>query len=282
MNMRFGLALSALLVSATPVTLLAQDYEYHPFISDSFTATLGFMKSSNSFKFSAEPIGIPEELGQYIDFGDSIGVSDSSTFFNGQIKWKFGSRKQWSLAGQYFSNNASGNRTLTEDVSWEDITFEEGTYAEAGVKLAVTRVFLGYSLIKKPQHDLGIGVGIHNLDLSAYIEGELRINGETTGRQKVSNGASQILPNIGGWYNYSPARKWLLHARLDWISAAIGDYDGSLWNSSIGVNYQAWRNVGFDLSWQYFDLNVDVENSDWVGGAEMTYSGPVLAVTFSW
>lgn len=282
MNIRFGLALSALILSATPVTLLAQDYEYHPFISDSFSASLGYMKSSNSFEFRAERVGTPEEFKGDIDFDDSIGVSDSSTFFNGQLKWKFGSRKQWSLSGQYFSNNATGHSTLTEDISWEDVTFEEGTYVEGGVKLAVTRVFLGYSLIRKPQHDLGIGIGIHNLDLDAYIEGEVRANGETTGRQKVSNGASQILPNIGGWYNYSPARKWLLHARLDWISANIGDYDGSLWNSSIGVNYQAWRNVGFDLSWQYFHLNVKVDNSDWIGGANMTYSGPVLAVTFGW
>jgi len=282
MNIRFGLALSALILSATPVTLLAQDYEYHPFISDSFSASLGFMKSSNSFKFSAEPVGIPEDYKGDIDFNDSIGVSDSSTFFNGQLKWKFGSRKQWSLSGQYFSNNATGNSTLKEDVTWEEITFEEGSYIEGGVKLAVTRLFLGYSLIRKPQHDLGIGAGIHNLDLDAYLEGELRANGETTGRLRLPKSASQILPNLGGWYNYSPAKKWLLHARLDWISANIGDYDGSLWNSSIGVNYQAWRNVGFDLSWQYFNLNVNVDSSDWIGGADMTYSGPVLAVTFGW
>jgi hypothetical protein len=51
----------------------------------------------------------------------------------------------------------------------------------------------------------------------------------------------------------------------------------------VGVGYQLWRNVGVDLSWQYFNLNLDVEDEgDWVGGAEMTYSGPVVSMTFNW
>jgi hypothetical protein len=74
----------------------------------------------------------------------------------------------------------------------------------------------------------------------------------------------------------------LIHSRVDWISAEIGDYDGGLWNVSAGVNYQAFRHVGFDLSWQYFDLHVKVDKSSWRGKTKMTYSGPVLAATFSW
>lgn len=95
-------------------------------------------------------------------------------------------------------------------------------------------------------------------------------------------GDNQPLPNIGGWYNYSPAKNWLLHARVDWISANIGDYDGGLWNTNIGVGYQAWEHVGFDLSWQYFNLNLKVDKDDWTGGADMTYSGPVFSMIFAW
>lgn len=93
---------------------------------------------------------------------------------------------------------------------------------------------------------------------------------------------SQPLPNLGFWYNYSPARKWLLQGRVDWISAEIGDYDGTLWNTTLGVNYQAFRHVGFSLSYQYFNLNLNVNSSDWKGGIDLRYRGPVLAVTGNW
>ena len=281
MNFRLYLALSALILLA-PATLLAQDYDYHPTISDKFTASLGAMRSSNSFEARADNSGVAENFGEDIDFDDILGVSSSSTFFNGQFRWKFGKARKWSLSGQYFSNNATGNSTLTEDVEWNDVIFREGTFAEAGIKLAVTRAFLGRSFIKNDQNDFGLGIGIHNLDMRIYIEGEIKIDDETTGVQREEVSGSQILPNIGGWYNFSPARRWLLHSRVDWISANIGDYDGGLWNVSVGVNYQAWRHVGLDLSWQYFDLHLEVDKSDWTGGAQMIYSGPVLAVTFGW
>lgn len=279
MNHKLHRHLLVLAVLLSPATLLAQEYDYHPAISDNFTASLGAMKSSNSFKASADRLNVPDPFDKDIDFGDNFNVSDSSTFFNGNIRWKFGKKRKWSLSGQYFSNDATGSAELDEDIEWEDVTFPEGAYVSAGVKLAVTRLFLGRSFYKNEQNDFGLGVGLHNLDLNLFIQGEIRESAEP---RRKNESANQPLPNIGGWYNYSPARNWLIHGRVDWISADIGDYDGGLWNVNLGVAYQAWRHVGFDLTWQYFNLHVDVDKSDWIGGVDLTYSGPVLAVTFGW
>ncbi len=263
-----------------PEILPAQDYAYHPALSDRFTASLGAMRSSDSFKIGADEL--EGERSTRIDFGDVLGVDKHSTFFNGQLRWKYGKNRRWSVWGQYFSNNAKGNETLTEDIEWDDVIFREGSYVEAGVKLSVARLFFGYSLFKNDRNDFGIGAGIHNLDLSAYIEGEINTSEGTTGQQRAEVGASQILPNVGTWYNFSPARRWLLHARLDWIGASIGDYDGNMWNATAGVNFQAFRHVGFDLYWQYFNMNVNVNKADWRGGVDLTYSGPVFAITANW
>ena len=282
MKFKFYLLTSLLIFSMSPLAALAQEYDYHPFLSDSFSASLGYMRSSNSFKFSADPIGIPEEIGEDIDFGQNLGVKDSSSFFNGQLKWKLGSQRKWSVAAQYFSNNAKGSAELTKDIEWDGLTWRKGSFVDSGVKLSVSRLFFGYSFIKNERNDFGFGAGIHNLKIKAFIEGEVKIDDETTGYQEGDIDESQILPNIGGWYSFSPAKKWLLHVRVDWIGASIGDYDGHMWNTNIGVNWQAFDHIGFDLSWQYFNLNVDVDSDDWTGGADMTYSGPVIAITGNW
>ncbi len=279
MKKRLYFCLSTMILSSAPGVLLAQDYDYHPALSGRFTASLGAFKSSNAFKVESDVIGDP---GDDIDFEDSLGVSKNSTLFNGQLRWKFSKKKRWSLWGQYFSNDATGETVLTEDVEWDGVTFREGTFVGSGVKLAVARVFIGRSFIMNDRNDFGAGIGLHNLDMNVFIEGEIAIDDETTGFQRAEVGDNQPLPNLGAWYNFSPARKWLLHSRVDWISANIGDYDGTLWNFNAGVNYQAWRHVGFDLSWQYFNLNLKVDKSDWKGKADMTYSGPVLAITGNW
>ena len=277
MKKLLSLSFITLALSAASSAVMAQDY--HPFLSDNFTVSLGAMRSSNSFKMESD---LGDDIGDDIDFDDTLDVSDHSTFFNGQVKWKIGSARKWSVAAQYFSNNAKGSTVLTEDIEWDGETWREGSFVDSGVKLSVARLFFGYSFFKNERNDFGIGAGIHNLDIKAFIEGEILIDDDTTEFQEGKVDASQILPNIGAWYGFSPAKSWLIHTRVDWIGASIGDYDGHMWNANIGVNWQAFDHVGFDLSWQYFNLNVNVDSDDWTGGADMTYSGPVLSVTANW
>jgi hypothetical protein len=271
--------MSALTLASLSGATLAQESDYHPGLQSNIVFSVGAFRSSNSFEISSS--GRDTETGD-IDFGDSVGVDKDNTILNVQLRWNFGSTRKWSLWGQYFSNDASGDATLEEDVDWQDVTFRKGSFVEAGVKLEVTRLFMGYSFVKNEQHDFGVGAGIHNLDISAYIGGEIIVDDESTGRERLESSNSQILPNIGTWYYYSPAKRWLLHARVDWIGADIGDYSGNLWNTNVGVNFQAWKHVGFDLAWQRFNLNVDVDKTDWTGGVDMTYSGPMLSVTVNW
>ena len=81
MKIRFFLYLAALLLSTAPGVLLAQASDYHPYVSDNFTASLGAMRSSNSFNIESDAIGDP---GDDVDFDDSLNVSDHSTFSMGK------------------------------------------------------------------------------------------------------------------------------------------------------------------------------------------------------
>jgi len=281
MKKRVYLSLCAISLAAFSTGLLAQqDYDYHPALSDDFSVSLGVFNSGNSFRVSAN--GAINDAEDRIDFSDSLGVDGRTTQFNGQIRWKFGKQRNWSLWGQYFKNNASGEAVLGKDVLWQDINFRTGTFVKAGISVEVTRLFVGRSLVKNPQHDFGIGAGLHNLSLGAFIEGEIRIDEQTTEFRQGAVSSAQPLPNVGTWWNFSPARKWLFHTRVDWISANIGDYNGTLWNAATGINYQAFRNVGFDLSYQYFNLNLKVDKPDWNGEIDMRYSGPVFSLTANW
>ena len=100
--------------------------------------------------------------------------------------------------------------------------------------------------------------------------------------ERVTAGAAFPLPNIGAWYAYSWSPKWMLSARVDWLSANIGDYSGGLWDANAGVNFQAFDKIGFGLYLQAFSLNVDVDKDDWRGKAEFKQLGPMFTVTATW
>jgi hypothetical protein len=95
-------------------------------------------------------------------------------------------------------------------------------------------------------------------------------------------GVHSVTPNIGGRYYFSPSKRWLFEAHLDWQDVSVGDYSSGLWNSSVGVQFQAFKHLGFSLNYQYFSLNADVESEDWRGRVELRYRGPFLALTSNW
>ena len=69
MKMKMSLCLSIIGAGVFSGTVLAQDLEYHPSLSDNFTVMLGAFRSDNSFEISATGI-IDDPIEDEIDFDD--------------------------------------------------------------------------------------------------------------------------------------------------------------------------------------------------------------------
>jgi hypothetical protein len=269
-----GLFLSSLLYSS-PLFAQSGD-DRHPMLRDKFTVGLGAFINQKNVKFRVDG-SVP---GEDIDFDDIWGVDSNDTSFAGVMRWRFG--EKWSLWGQFFDTSDGATAVLEEDIHWEDDVLKAGSSVGAGVDLSVARIFFGRIFSAGPRHEFGIGAGFHWLEIGAFVEGEFFVNDESTGFRRDQVDAAAPLPNIGGWYDYAFSPKWIGRARLDWLQVSLGDFSGGLWNSSVGIQYQAFRNVGFGLAYQYFKLDVDVDKSDWNGNADLQYNGPFLSVTANW
>ena len=269
-------ALALLSITQSDLVLAQASSTYHPFLTDKFHVSAGVFFPNQDFELQADGV-IP---GDDIDFDQTVGIDDSKSTAALSMRWNFG--EKWSFWGQWWSTDTSGSKVLNEDVEWEDLVFKQGTNVGAGVKNTVVRAFFGRKFSLGPQHEFGAGLGIHWLEIDAFIEGQAFINDAESGFQRGSVSSGAPLPNIGGWYYFSPSSRWLLSARLDWLSASIGDYKGSLWNSAVGVNFQMFEHMGIGLSYNAFQLDVDVDKSDWRGKAKISYHGPFLAITANW
>ena len=251
--------------------------DVHPWLEDDFIIGLGGFMPDKEFSVRVDG-AVP---GQDIDFDRGVAVTNDDTSGALWFRWNFG--EKWSLTGQYFATDDSGRAVLEEDIVWGDNVLKAGSNIGAGVEVDLARVFVGRTFFTEAEHhEFGLGLGLHWMQIGAYVEGEVFVNDQTTGIQRESVNADLPLPNLGAWYWYSLSPRWLLFARLDWFDASIGDYSGSLWNGNAGVNFQAWDHVGFGLAWQMFKVDVDVDKSDWHGNAELTYEGPFLSVDFTW
>ncbi len=268
---------TGLLTIFSPIASAQSSSGIHPWLEDDFTLVLGGFFPRKEFKLSVDG----ESSSHAIDFDREAAVIDSETTGTLQFRWRFG--EKWSVAGQYYATRDDGQAVLQEDITWRDNVLYAGSNVGAGADLDLFRVFVGREFFTdEDYHEFGLGAGLHWLQVGAFIEGEMFLNDESRGFRRESVTADLPLPNVGIWYWRSLSPRWLLTTRLDWFSASIDDYSGSLWNAGVGINYQAWEHVGFSLSWQYFKIDVDLDKNNWHGNVELQQDGPALSVNFNW
>ena len=270
--------LVAILVAAfLPASALAQSTaSSHPALSSKFYVSAGAFFPDKNFKIRVDGT-VP---GEEIDFEEALKVDDSETTWSLVFDWRFG--EKWSLSGQYWEISDSATAVLEEDIEWEDVVFQEGTFASTGIGLKVARVFFGRKFSTGPRHEFGAGAGFHWLELDAYLEGQILTSEGNLERRRESVEYDFPLPNIGAWYTYSWSPKWALMTRVDWLSASVGDYSGGLWNARLGINWAIWEHFGLSAAWNFFELEGDVDKSDWRGKVESEQNGPYIALSVTW
>lgn len=250
--------------------------DYHPFLTNKFNLEIGVYLPGVGLDLRVDGSNPDEEF----DFDQAVNLSDNQESGAIDFRWRFG--KKWSLWGQAWTTSNTGERELEQDVEWQDFVFKEGTFAKGGVDVDIVRLFFGRNFSTGPHYEFGAGAGLHLMNLDTFLEGEIIIDDQTTEFQRATASATIPLPNIGAWYYYSWSPKWLFQTRVDWLSASIGDYSGSLWDLQVGVNYQAFEHVGFGLSYKAFLLDIDVSKSNLNGSVNLSQSGPVFGITANW
>ena len=256
----------------------------HPYLSNKFFASVGLFLPDQNTRLGLEAsVDIPDPGPtplQRVDFSETFGFSDSDETFSAEIGWRFG--KKWQLSGQYFRVDSNTRVSLEEDVEWGDVVFNEGTFVGAGNDYQITRLFFGRRFKSTDRQELGFGLGVHVLDISAYINGNATIDGVDVGYWQERASVSSPLPNFGAWYMHAFSENWAATIRADWLSASIDKYDGYIVNAAFNVGYAVTDHFGIGLAYNFFEVNLKVDDSDWTGRIVSRFDGPYIALTGYW
>jgi hypothetical protein len=268
-----------------PTLVQGQDVNpIHPYLGNTFFASVGLFLPDQDTRLGLQSsIAIPDPEPapfQTIDFDETFGFTDSDETFSAEIGWRFG--QKWQLRGQYFRVDNNSRVSLEEDVEWGDVVFNEGTFVGAGNDYQITRLFFGRTFRSNERSELGLGLGAHMLDISAYINGNATIDGVDVGYRQERASISQPLPNFGAWYVHAFSEKWATTIRVDWLSASIDEYDGYIVNSALSVGYAINDHFGIGLAYNFFEINLKVYDVDWAGRIVSRFDGPYLSLTGYW
>ena len=250
----------------------------HPLLSSKFLFHIGDFVATKDVELSVD--GNVGERGTYVDLEAAWGAKEQEDVLATEARWRFGER--WQVAAQFFRTSFTRPASLDRDIDFAGYQFRAGVDVSAQAGFKITRLMVGRDFVRDEEHLFGAGFGLHQIEIGAALSGEAFIDDVSIGATRAAAKANGPLPNLGAWYVWAPNDRWALTARLDWLSADVDPYDGTIINASAGANLRLLRNIGVGINYNVFSLDVGVTDSGWRGEFDLRYHGPYLMVSAYW
>ena len=250
-----------------------QEENRKPFMSDRFFVTVGTYWPTDEYL-----IGVNGSfLENKIDLDEAFNIKNDHVTPLLSFYWRF-SRK-WRIHAEYFQLGYRRSLEIEEDINWGDYTFRAGTFVKGGIYLNMYRVAIGRTIYESDRFIAMAGIGMHALNIKAFIEGEAYVDDEKFSTDRYSVRGIAPLPNITLSSVYSFSKKFSGALRVDWFALKINEYSGSLWDVSPTLNFQAFDHLGFFLGYNFFDFYFKFDDNEWKGTFEALYKGPTIGIT---
>jgi hypothetical protein len=236
-------------------------------------AAAGFMYLDADGSFSVRTAGGNDLT--IIDF-DRAGLDEKDSSYWVSINWR-SAHSRW---GSWFG---SWRYDVTGSRLWDGA----GLGIPAGA--SVTSEFdaqwyifeATYSFYRSKTVDAGIGLGIHVVDLDTNLRA--RIEGADRAVEIISADLDTIapLPNGLAYVFWKFAPRFSLTARLGYFTLDYDKYSGEMTNAHVLVNYFLSERWALGASYQFVELDLDVEKTDYTQIYDINFSGPMLFARFS-
>jgi hypothetical protein len=226
--------------------------------------------------------------GDGVDLEDTFGLEDSKTVLWGGARWRFNPRHVVEL--ELYNLDRTGTvAATTEELDIGNSTIQGGARIDSEFRLTVARLTYGYTLFRRPKHDIAVKAGFHLANTKVGIRARGDIVNVDTGQtlcnpspcqaEVESNDFTIPLPHLGLSYSFGMTPKLALRSQLVFFALEINDIKGVLGELDLDLHYQAWEYVGLGLGLRYFKLDVEDKGNSFLRGKfEFDFWGPVVYI----
>jgi opacity protein-like surface antigen len=211
--------------------------------------------------------------GTEISFESDLGLSDTETLPSVLLGMRF--FDNWRVDFEYYSLKRDATRVTDRQIDFGDESFDLATQLSSSFESVIYRLTVGYSFVKSQEVDLGLALGLHLTDFELALSSASNL-GSTVKRE--AKDALAPLPTIGFYGSYAISPAFNIRGRADLLSLKYGDYDGSLTNVELTVDWRFSSNLSIGAGYRYVNYELGVSSSSWNGEVNYRFDGPILFV----
>lgn len=228
---------------------------------DTFSVNLGvFISATDS------SVRIGTGLGVDIDVEELLGLDTETSVFRLDSYWRFTRNLRHRLDFTWFSFRRDGRRIIGQDFTIEDpanpdntITIKAGAEVSTYFDLDILRVGYSYSFFQDDRIDLAAQIGLFIMPLSVGLSATGFVNGAEAAD------ITAPLPTLGLRMDFALTPKWYLRSGVEVFYLKYDNFEGSLYDGKLAVEYNPWKHVGIGLGFESFQFNLQAEGEDYPG-----------------
>ena len=214
-----------------------------------------------------------------IDF-DRAGLKETDSSYWFSVNWR-SPNSRWGAWFGSWKYDVNGSRI------WEGrLELPDGN--EIPVGASVTSDFdaqwyileATYSFYRSETVDTGIGFGIHAVDLDTTFTGHAQIGDQEAEVVLGNLDTLAPLPNVLAYVSWKFAPRWMLTARLGYFTLDYDKYSGDMTNAHCMVSYSLSQRWALGVGYQFVDLELAVDKTDYVQIYDIDFAGPMAYARF--
>jgi hypothetical protein len=207
--------------------------------------------------------------GTTISGEDTIGLPDTKNQAWVDLRFRLAPRHR--IEAQYYQLKRKGDAVLTQSVDFGDDTFRpsDGTVISTS-ELRQLNLGYSYSLLRREQLELGVGLGIHLLQLTGSLEAPAAFK-----RQTLDTAGP--FPTLAADFSWRFMRRFSLNTAAQFLTFSHGGVKGRSLAWDADVEFRAHRNLAVGLGYASTGYRIDSTDPDFFSGYfKLKHQGPQL------
>lgn len=193
------------------------------------------------------------DLGTFIQFERTFDLPEQKNTFRIEAYYRFNPRHRVQFG--YYNYRRTGLKTLNEELRFGDLVVPIGASSEATMGTRLLKGVYRYALFNNAAFESGLTVGISFMKLDVGLNTQIlnQSNSESTS-------LTLPLPLVGFYASNRLWQKWFLIYSVDFFTAQIDVYDGSVVDFIMGLEYYPFNHVGLGVVANAFKIDLEVND----------------------
>jgi hypothetical protein len=204
--------------------------------------------------------------GTIIDVEDMLG--HRSTVHQGTIDMMFRIGERHRIHADFYQLRRTGDEVITGQIRFGDDVYDANDRLVSEMELRKMGLAYTYSVLKREKIEIGVGLGLHLLQL----DGRASVPARFISEQLDTAGPFAALAGHATW---RVTRRFSVNVSGQYLDLNPDEVRGAFRGFHGDVQYRGWRNLAIGLGYTYSGYLVDSTDPDFFAGYyRLEYAGP--------